>query len=582
MSTTGGASKGLTICVVFLAASTIGLIVALAVVASTKKTETQQADVNADGALNINNCPGLFKKSNDIVQITILQLNDIYEIDAVSHGTEGGLARVATFRKQLLAQNPRTITMLAGDIISPSALGTAAVVNTSINPWAFSTPKLPGAIKVKNDTTLGGIQTVDVLNYMGLDFAAIGNHEFDNKERVFRRRLVDSKFTWINCNAFNTTTIIDMGIDNIEKTNSTRPFNGVMPSVIVPIFNSTLKMGITGGMIDPGQSMARVLNATATIAAISHQIDLLIAGGANIIVCLMHQALADDVNLALLEPRIDIIVGGHEHDNYYLFRGYRETPIYRADANARTVYVHDLFYNTTDHTMKIQSRLQHITDGFDPDPEVAARTAFWTDAAFAGFASSGFNARETIANLPISYNVLDVNVRGVIMPIGSFVADAMLNYPNVTVTGAQLALFNGGAFRFDDNLQAGLITQYDVLRMLPFLDILQVFNISAQNLINALDAGFAAVGNGGFVQYSSNVVKLGTSSYKVNGLPVNGASSDLYTVCSIDFLWNTGTGAVPVGNPTNLNSTKIDLGFTNCGDQRMAAIEWFRQKYPLS
>jgi len=422
---------------------------------------------------------------------------------------------------------------------------------------------------------------VDVLNYLGLDFAAIGNHEFDNKERVFRRRLADSQFKWINCNAFNTTTVIDMGTDNLERT-STRPFNGVLSSFIVPIVNSTIKMGITGGMIDPGKSMGRVLNATATIAAISAQIDILVAGGAQIIVCLMHQALADDINLAMLDPRIDLIVGGHEHDNYYLFRGFRETPIYRADANARTVYVHDLFYNTTSKTLKIQSRLQHITNGFPDDPVVAARAQYWTDAAFAGFATAGFNATETIANIPVAFNVLDVNVRSIIMPIGNLVADAMLYYPAVAATGAQIAIFNGGAFRFDDTLLPGLITQYDVLRMLPFQDILQVFNISGANLVTALDYGWLNAGAGGFCQFSTNLVRLGTGSYKINGVPVDNSAN--YTMSTIDFLWNTGTGANLANGspPQNLNATKIELGFENLGDMRQSVVYWFRHLYPVS
>jgi 5'-nucleotidase len=38
-------------------------------------------------------------------------------------GAKGGLARVATIRKLLLQENSHTITIVAGDIVSPSALG---------------------------------------------------------------------------------------------------------------------------------------------------------------------------------------------------------------------------------------------------------------------------------------------------------------------------------------------------------------------------------------------------------------------------------------------------------------------------
>ena len=49
----------------------------------------------------------LLPSSDSIVRITLLQLNDVYEITPVANGKEGGLARVAKLRQQLLAQNPK-------------------------------------------------------------------------------------------------------------------------------------------------------------------------------------------------------------------------------------------------------------------------------------------------------------------------------------------------------------------------------------------------------------------------------------------------------------------------------------------
>src|ERR1041385_3211516 len=61
------------------------------------------------------------------IRVTILHLNDVYEITAVQGGKQGGLARVAALRKELIRKNPNTITILGGDAVSPSALGTAVV-----------------------------------------------------------------------------------------------------------------------------------------------------------------------------------------------------------------------------------------------------------------------------------------------------------------------------------------------------------------------------------------------------------------------------------------------------------------------
>lgn len=110
-----------------------------------------------------------------LVAITILQMNDIYELTPVSGGREGGLARVATIRKDLLAENPHTMTVLAGDLLSPSALGTARV----------------------DGERLAGKQIVAAMNVLGLDYITFGNHEFDVRESGFLERLEKSRFTWI-------------------------------------------------------------------------------------------------------------------------------------------------------------------------------------------------------------------------------------------------------------------------------------------------------------------------------------------------------------------------------------------------
>ena len=116
------------------------------------------------------------------IHVTILHFSDIYEITAVSGGKEGGIARVAILRNQLLTRNPNpnTITTLGGDLLSPSTIGTA---------------------QYEGDR-LAGRQMVDVLNHFALDYATFGNHEFDIKENQFNQRIKEAKFTWVSSNVF--------------------------------------------------------------------------------------------------------------------------------------------------------------------------------------------------------------------------------------------------------------------------------------------------------------------------------------------------------------------------------------------
>src|SRR5687767_3099257 len=110
--------------------------------------------------------------------ITILHINDVYEIDAIDGGRVGGLSRTATVLRRLERTRPAVVMTLGGDYLSPAAIASAIV----------------------DGEALAGRQMVDVLNHVGLDFAVFGNHEFDVSESAFRSRLAESRFRVIATN----------------------------------------------------------------------------------------------------------------------------------------------------------------------------------------------------------------------------------------------------------------------------------------------------------------------------------------------------------------------------------------------
>ena len=82
------------------------------------------------------------------VRVTLLQVNDVYQFAPVDGGKSGGLGRVATLRKQVMAESPHTIFLLAGDTISPSI----------------------------ESNTYKGSQMIEAWNAIGLDYATFGIH----------------------------------------------------------------------------------------------------------------------------------------------------------------------------------------------------------------------------------------------------------------------------------------------------------------------------------------------------------------------------------------------------------------------
>src|ERR1044072_7960744 len=85
------------------------------------------------------------------VNVTLLQVNDVYQFVPVDNGARGGLARLLTLRKRIAAQSRNTLFLLSGDTISPSV----------------------------ESNTYKGQQMIDAWNAIGLDYSVFPNHEFD-------------------------------------------------------------------------------------------------------------------------------------------------------------------------------------------------------------------------------------------------------------------------------------------------------------------------------------------------------------------------------------------------------------------
>ena len=58
--------------------------------------------------------------NNSKIDITIVQINDVYEIAPLDGGKVGGMARVATVKKEYQNKNANTLLIIAGDFVSPS------------------------------------------------------------------------------------------------------------------------------------------------------------------------------------------------------------------------------------------------------------------------------------------------------------------------------------------------------------------------------------------------------------------------------------------------------------------------------
>lgn len=429
----------------------------------------------------------------EIVNINLLQLNDIYEITPVEGGTRGGLARVATLRRQLYKDNPRTYTLLAGDVFSPSALGTAKI----------------------NGTPLAGQQMVAVMNALGLDYATFGNHEFDLPENLFYQRLQESRFRWVSSNVSDSTG---------------ETFKGVSRSIVFNVKgdrSAVVRVGLIGITLDSNRP--KYVSYTDPITTAKQQVSTL-KGKVDIIIAITHQSIEDDRKLAETVPEIDIILGGHEHENIQQWRGRDFTPIFKADANARTVYVHQLSYDTINRSLVIKSQLVPITDKIPDEPKTAKIVKEWLERGYQAFRANGFEPNQEIGQLTFALDGLESSVRNKSTKLTELIAEAMLQ----EVPDADLAVFNSGSIRIDDVIPLGPITQYDVIRILPFGGKVVAVEISGALLQRVLDQGLANKGTGGYLQTAKVSQQANSRIWLIQVQPLDPKRT--YKIAVNDFL----------------------------------------------
>ncbi|MDZ8189624.1 MAG: bifunctional metallophosphatase/5'-nucleotidase [Nostoc sp. ChiSLP02] len=429
----------------------------------------------------------------EIVNINLLQLNDIYEITPVEGGTRSGLARVATLRQQLYKDNPRTYTVLAGDALSPSALGTAKI----------------------NSTPLAGQQMIAVMNALGLNYATFGNHEFDLPENLFYQRLQESRFRWVSSNVSDSTG---------------QALKGVPRSIVFNVKGdrgAVVRVGLIGVTLAENQS--KYVSYTDPIATARQQVSKL-KGKVDIIVALTHLSIEDDRKLAENVPEIDIVLGGHEHENIQQWRGRDFTPIFKADANARTVYVHQLSYDTIERSLAINSRLIPITDKIPEEPKTAKIVHEWVEKSYQAFRANGFEPNQKIAEVKFALDGLEASVRNQQTKLTELIASAMLK----EVPDADLAIFNSGSIRLDDVILPGPITQYDAIRILPFGGKVVAVEINGDVLQRVLDRGQANKGSGGYLQTAKVSQQPNSKNWLIQGQPLDPQRT--YKIAIAEFL----------------------------------------------
>ncbi|MBC8173405.1 MAG: bifunctional metallophosphatase/5'-nucleotidase [Chitinophagales bacterium] len=476
------------------------------------------------------------------IVVTFLQLNDVYEISPLNNGTEGGMARAATIRNKLLKENANTYTVMSGDFLFPSALGTIKYEGKRIK----------------------GRQMVETMNTAGIDLVTFGNHEFDLDENELTERLHESSFDWVCANVLHHTASGNEPFTVLERHSLED-----IPSTRILVFSDAdgtiVRIGVFGITINSTAPEYVIYEDYYTAAAKAIQ---QLQGQCDFIVAVTHLTLEDDHKLAQKFPEIKLIIGGHEHVHNIDTVG--NTIIAKADANAKTVYVHSLVYNTNTKNLSIQSVLTAVDETIPEDPATKKVVDKWNAIADQSMMAEGFDPHEIISTFTESYDGREESVRYTSTNLTRMIAKAF----SAAMPETDCTIYNSGMIRIDDEIK-GNVTQYDVIRMLPYGGKLVTVQMKGSMLDTLLTAGITHPGDGSFLQYDRVIQKNG--KWYVNGKLLK--SNKVYRVAVNDYLASgkqTFLEFLNKDNPRVLSISYPESSEKFRNDLRLAVINYLR------
>jgi 5'-nucleotidase len=470
----------------------------------------------------------------------------------------GGAAYLASAIDSVRAKYPNHLTVAAGDLIGGSPITSALFVDEP---------------------------AIGAMNLAGLDFAAVGNHEFDSGIAELRRkqsggcakftprepcqveRFAGARFEYLAANVFTPDG------KTLFPATALRTFGTGRNKVTLGIIGMTLKE--TDVLIPP--DVAAQVRFTDEADTANGLVDRLKRAGADAIVLLIHQGgrttgtpdpngcegLNSDIRPVLdrLDTRVDVVISGHTHWSYVCdYARYNPAkPFLLTSAGVWGGFVTDIALEIDPATHKVVARraaniavqseaytsprnpvpIDPRFPAFTPRPDVQAYVGRYTEAARA------FSQRKVgwLAGPATKSEGDQQNTGG---PLGNLLSDAQL--AATRGAGAQIALMNPFGIRRSLVPAAdGSLTFGDIYATQPFNNDLFTLTYSGAELKAILEQGFDGQGpeqiltpSEGFTYSYDRSRPVGDriAAMSLNGKSIDPAAS--YRVTASNFLANGG------------------------------------------
>lgn len=485
-------------------------------------------------------------RDDNKLDVVFVQVNDVYEIAPVAGGKEGGMARVATLKKQYLRENPNTFLIMAGDFVSPSVYNSLQYMGKRIR----------------------GKQMVEVMTIAGTNLAIFGNHEFDITESELQDRINESQFDWVASNTFHKKNGAIMPFKKYQGTD-TFPFPDKYIMRLKDADGTTARIGVIGLTIPFNKAdYVSYTDPLQTAKTLYNQLK----DSCDAVIAITHQLMEDDIKLAQEIPGLAAILGGHEHD--MRFQKVGNVTITKAHANARSAYIVKLDINKKKKQNTVITSLQYINETIALDSVTNDYVGKWTKIANDNYASLGFDAKKIVwANGEI-LDGRESEIRRSPTNFSKVIVEAMKD----AAPQAEVVLMNTGSIRVDDLLPPP-ITQYDIIRSLPFGGGIREASMKGRLLIKILDAGKKNTGTGGFL-ISNAQYDASKNEWLLREKPIDATKT--YRVALTDFLFSGKEANLDFLNKDNPDIVKTYDAETSPKsskyDIRLAIIRYMEKK----
>ncbi|KAI1129048.1 Metallo-dependent phosphatase-like protein [Nemania abortiva] len=413
-------------------------------------------------------------------ELRILHYNDVYHVDASSSEPVGGAARfmnlVQHYREgeQFKGQS-ELLTFFSGDAFNPS---------------------------LESSVTKGD-HMIPLLNQIGTDAAALGNHDLDFGVLKFRHLASKCSFPWLIANVLDPALGEGVPIGNCKKTLMITSSNGIKIGLI--------GLGEREWLATINSLPPNLIYKSASETA-KELVPQLRAEGAEIIIAITHQREPNDNKLAeQTDGIIDIILGGHDH--YYSHSLIKGTHVLRSGTDFKQLsYVEARRKPDGSGRWDIDITRRDVTSEI-PEHKPTAELVEKSTASL-----------KTALQKPIGYTVapLDARFRTVRMEesnIANFVCDIMRHHYS-----GDCAIMASGTVRGDQIYPPGPILLKDIMSCFPFEDPVVVIRVQGQAIWDALENGLSQYPalEGRFPQVSN--VKFEFDARKPSGSRIVSAS----------------------------------------------------------